>query len=883
MHIRYGRVLGIALILAFFTVPNVTAQQTAGNGNGRKQARAIRVPNGSVTLDGRLDEDGWQQAPPITDFIQKEPIEGVAPTRRTDVRIVYDDRALYVGARMYTANPETIQAPMSRRDNVDQAEYLLVSLDTYLDRRTAYTFGVTASGVRLDQYHSSDEETNGDPTYDPVWRARTRIDEQGWTAEFWLPFSQLRFNTRDELVWGLNLHRWIPTLQEDDYWVAVPRTERGWSSQFGELRGIERIVPPRRVELLPYTATSSRMNGTRDRANPFDDPLNLKGSIGLDAKIGLGPNLTLDTTINPDFGQIDADPAEVNLSTTETQFAELRPFFLEGARLITGLSSTTYVYSRRIGARPSAPVAGDYVDRPDTTTILGAGKLSGRLASGTSIAALGAVTGEEFARTFRRDTRLTSKALVAPRTTYAAGRVQQEFGREANTVGLLLTNLHRDLDAGDPLSALLHRNAFTGNADSTMRFMDRTYQANLQFGFSRVEGEPAALERTQRGTVHYFQRPDRPGGPRLDPTRRSMTGSLLQARFEKIGGRHWLWYTNLRTDSPEIDPNDFGRLGDAGTITWTNAITYRETQPGRLFRAYSSQLSFTHDGWWDADVHPPYTLTSTNNVTWHNFWTTRLSVAHRTRGMHAFLTRGGPTMGLPNGWNIEGTLANSSASETYWRIDANYSTSEDGDLVRSVTGSFSLRPAPAWHLSIDPLFRREVSTQQYVTRLEDSRPETYGSRYIFGTIDRSTVSMQARLSYTFKPDLNLDFYAEPFAASGRYDRFGELLAARSRFQRVYGESGTTIMRQTDGSSIVQDGMAAFTLPNHDFNVLSFRSNLVLRWEWRPGSTLYLVWQQNRASSEATRDRAGLGDLFGSLSAAGDNFLAIKASFWISPN
>jgi hypothetical protein len=287
------------------------------------------------------------------------------------------------------------------------------------------------------------------------------------------------------------------------------------------------------------------------------------------------------------------------------------------------------------------------------------------------------------------------------------------------------------------------------------------------------------------------------------------------------------------------------------------------------------------EGWWDREIEPRHTLTSINAATWPNFWTTRVSVGHSTRSMTPFLTRGGPRMGMPASWNIETTVANSTAVETQWSLDTILNESEDGDRIRDASATFSLRPAPAWRLSLTPRFRREIYTQQYITRLDGGRSETYGSRYVFGTIDRSTPSMQMRLGYTFKPDLNLDFYAEPFAASGRYERVGELLAPGSRLLRVYGENGTSILRQADGSYAVADGDSRFSLANQDFEILSFRSNLVLRWEWRPGSTLYLVWQQNRASTATSREKVGFDDLFGSLSAPGDNFFAIKASLWIA--
>ena len=339
------------LILVLILAPAVASAQV-GNGNGRKEARAARVPAESIRLDGRLDEAEWRDVPALAGFVQKEPVEGAEPTDRIDVRFAYDDTALYVGARMYSGTP--IQSPMGRRDEGEQAEHLIVSLDTYLDRRTSYTFGVTAAGVRLDRYYARDADWPSDPGFDPVWQARTSVDEQGWNAELWIPFSQLRFTDRDQQVWGLNIERWVPSRNEEVAWVLIPRTEERRTSLFGDLHGISGIRPSRRLEVLPYVASSSQLIGDRDRNDPFTGGANLGGRVGLDAKIGLGSNLTIDATVNPDFGQVEADPAEVNLSAFETFFDERRPFFIEGSDLLTG-SVDNYFYSRRIGAAPAGP------------------------------------------------------------------------------------------------------------------------------------------------------------------------------------------------------------------------------------------------------------------------------------------------------------------------------------------------------------------------------------------------------------------------------------------------------------------------------------------------------------------------------------------------
>ena len=864
------------LVLSAATLIGQEAEQLT-----RKQAVAVRVGSGAIRFDGRLDEEAWRLSPALTDFIQKEPVEGATPTDRMEVRFVYDDDALFVGARMYSQSRGAIQAPLGRRDDGQQSEHLLVSLDTFLDRRTAYTFGVTASGVRLDHYHQSDNENQIDPEFDPVWEARTRVEEGGWTAELWIPFSQLRFNDLGSQVWGLNLKRWIPSRNEEVFWVPVPRTVQAWSSRFGELRGIEEIRPTRRIELLPYVGGLSTVTGDPNPANPFDDGRNFARRMGADLKMGLGPNLTLEATVNPDFGQVEADPAEVNLSAFETFFSERRPFFLEGSRLLNSRVVTNYFYSRRIGARPSGLASGDFVDFPRNSTILGATKLTGRLASGTSIAFLAAVTDEEQAETFERDTFAFNRVPVAPRTQYGVATIEQEFGPAASTAGFMVTGVHRNLEPGGPLAARLARNAFSGSGDSLLRFKGGEYELRLHGGFTYVEGDPEAMRRLQRSPARYFQRPDA-NHVTLDPSRTTLVGYKGGMGLERTGGRHWLWSGTFDMESPEFETNDIGRLRAADGILVSTNLTYRETQPGRILRNYSISVA-TGSEWtygWDRQLGRPSSLRPAASVTWHNFWRTNVSADFNMRAQDWRLTRGGPSMGIPRRWAVSAQLFNSAAAETGWNGQVQYAQDEDGGLEFGVNGGLSLRPGARWQLSVNPSYVRRIDSQQYVTTLERDGSRTFGSRYIFGFIDRSTVLAQVRLNYTFKPDLNLDVYAEPFASSGRYYNLGELEAPRSRHLRLYGSDGTTIDRLLDGSYVIGDGADTFTLPNDDFNILSFRSNVVLRWEWRRGSTLFLVWQQDRSGFEARGDRIGAGDLFGSLSAPGNNFFVVKASFWI---
>lgn len=871
---------GLVLVLALL----IGARDVSAQTDARKEARAVRTPT-PIRVDGRLDEEIWQRAQPVTDFVQQEPTEGGLPSAGTEVRFVYDETSLYVGARMSGA-PGTVQAPMSRRDDVEQAEYLQIELDTFLDRRTAYMFGVTASGVRQDHYHPSDNESDIDEQFDPVWAAKTHIDDTGWTAELWIPFSQLRFNDVRERVWGLNIRRYRPQLNEQIYWVLVGRTRRGWASRFGNLHGIDNLRPKQRLEIMPYVASSSRITGNADPLNPFDQGLNPAGRIGADMKIGLGPNLTLEATVNPDFGQVELDPAEVNLTVFETIFDERRPFFIEGNSVIEAATGNFY-YSRRVGARPLTPVTARYVDYPQATNILGAAKLTGRSRRGTSVGFLSAVTDDATARTSNGLARIDLP--VAPIASWNVARVIQEWGRERNTVGAHVTFVHRSMDAADPLAAVLARNAITYGADTRIRFADRTYELAANVGITHVDGEPAAIARVQRANGHFWQRLDQPT-IRFDPARRKMDGYQLQGSFNKIAGRHWLWGAQLMIESPGFETLDFGRLNYAGDFSGGPRITYRETRPGRYLRAYSTQWVLNNYWYYDLDLGIRHGLNSTNSVTFNNFWVATVSYNQFFRGQDAQLTRGGPAMASPLGNQLTYTLRNASGANTRWLVSGNRRSNELGDYTWSLTGSVAFRPRPSVQVTFLPTYLFEQGTaatfqgpinRQYLTVLSGGRPETYGNRYIFGVVDRTTLSTQFRVNYTFRPDLTLDVYMEPFAASGQYKAIGEMAAPRQPQLRIYGTDGTTITRQPDSSYRITDGSATFTLPNQDFNRRSFRSNLVLRWEWRPGSILYLVWQQNRLETLPTGEHVSGRDLLDSFGARGTNIFALKSTFWFA--
>ena len=830
-------------------------------------------PGATVAVDGRLDDAAWRAAAWRSDFLQKVPLEGGAPTASTEVAFLYDGDALYVGARMRSVDPGGIPTTVARRDQFTNAEHFIVALDTYRDRRTAYVFSISSGGVRGDYYNPSDSEGDRELAWDPVWRADATVDSLGWYAEMRIPFSQLRFASGGDQIWGVQINRWMPHAEEDVYWIVIPARETGWASRFGELRGIAVAHAPRRLELTPYVAANATFSPSIP-GDPFNDGSLTSARAGADFKMGLGPNLTLDATINPDFGQVEADPAEVNLTAFETFFSERRPFFTEGNQLLVGNGANFY-YSRRIGQAPRGSANGEYVDYPSNTTILGAAKLSGRMRSGLSVGALAAFTGAEEARTFDTESGF-GRVAIEPFTAYGIGRVQQEFGPNSSTAGLSLTAVQRDVPEGSALAALLPRSAITGGGDVNLRTARSEYDFGFSFGFSYLTGDPDAILGIQRHPAHFMQRPDATEFT-LDPSRTSLFGWGAGIEAEKNSGRHWIWEVDLSAESPGFDLNDAGQLGSANDISADASIAWRETEPGRIFRRHSHNWSVGRS-WNFGGIHTGSATSLGNSFQLRNFWQVFLGGYLEARALSDDLTRGGPLMGTAFGHGFDVSLNGSEGAPITWNTALSYFDDEFGGWSVTARAGIATRPAPRWSISINPRWSRSVVSRQYLSAIPDGPAATFGTRYVFAFVDRNTVSAQIRLNYAFTPDLTLELYAEPFAASGRFYDFGELPAARSRELRTYGTAGTTITPGTDGYTVTADGQT-FTLPDRDFNVLSFRSNLVLRWEWLRGSTLYLVWQQDR-SGVADRD-VGLRSLFDTFNAEGQNFVALKMTYWLA--
>ncbi len=850
----------------------------------RRTVSAVRVEQ-PPAVDGVLDDAAWKQASFTTDLVQKEPEQGLPATLRTEVAFVYDGDALYVGARMFSDSPADIETVMTRRDESGVAERLIISLDTWHDRRTAYSFAVTAAGQRVDWFHPSDAEYDRDFSFNPVWQARTSLTGGGWVAELRIPFSQLRFNDGDEQVWGLNLNRYVPRRNEDDFWVVVPRHVTGWSSWFGELTGVRGVRPSRRLELLPYVAGDWQLNSGRNprAGTPFDSRRDWAGRVGGDAKVGLGPNLTLDATVNPDFGQLEADPAVVNLTAFETVFDERRPFFTEGSPLFAG-NGPTYFYSRRIGASPrllgDLQSQQDFVEAPRASTLWGAGKLTGRLASGLSVGALAAVTGQSFADVYDFDTAAEGRVKLEPFTGYGVVRVQQELGDGASVVGAMLTGVNRSVTPTGQAQSLafnLPQQAYTASADASFRLgAGGQYALSAYAGGSRVSGSPEAMARLQRSSARYFQRPDQTY-VRVDPEATSLSGYTAGATLERVSGRHWLWSVGGYAESPGFELNDVGSLQTADDLQADLSLTYRDTEPGRWLRGLETTLGL-YNNWNYGGVRQSTSLSSTASATFPNFWTGAVTASYFPRALSDVLTRGGPLMQTGQGVDFIAELDNAFSATTRWNLNAKAWRYETGSHGYVLGGSLGVQPTSRLRLSVEPGLSRYTEEPQYVATVDGGGAETYGRRYVFGAVDRNELFARLRVDFFVTPDLSVELYAEPFAASGRYSRFGELARARSRTLLYYGDENVT---HEDGRLRVVDGSgAAFEVDDPDFNLRSLRSNLVVRWEFRPGSTFFFVWQQDRSTEQALGRVLEPSALGNSFSAPGSHTFAVKLAWWL---
>ena len=852
----------------------------------QKVVRAVRAEE-PIAIDGVLNERAWQ-GPPIQGFTQNDPKDGEPSTERTDVWVAYDDKALYVAAFCHDSEPQKILSQLGRRDSQIDSDWFYFSVDPYYDKRTGFLFGVNPAGSIMDEALSND--VTEDTSWDGIWESKAVTNGEGWVVEMKIPFNQIRFEKKDEYVWGVNFSRVIKRKNEKATFSWVPKDETAFVSKFARLEGIRDISPGRHLEILPYSVAQAQFRPA-EQGNPFEPGHRYLGNLGFDLKAGLLSNLTLDATVNPDFGQVEVDPAVVNLSAYETYYEEKRPFFIEGASLFNGFGrggvylnaninwpSPSFFYSRRIGRAPQGTVTEDgYVNSPDRSKILGAAKLTGKFGD-WNVGFVNALTSSEYADIDQSGSRLQQE--VEPFTYYGALRAQRDINQGQQGFGFMATGVARDLRT-EALSGILNKNALTFAADGWTFFdKDRTWVLGGWAGGTRVEGAPAEIFNLQNSSMHYFQRPDAPYLS-LDPAATSLSGWGGRLTFGKQRG-NFLFLTQVGALSPGFDPNDAGfQRGSSDLINISILPAYQWTKPGKIFQQFLLFSGAARN--YDFGGNKTYEgLFLSAQGVFVNFWNFNVMLAYNPETMSDTLTRGGPRALTPWGWELDAQLATDSRRPIV--VESQMTTYQQLGNSRQFSGQVAVRwkPRSNFSLSVGPGYTTELTDVQWVTRIADAAmTSTYGSRYVFSRIDQKVISAEIRLNWTFTPKLTLQAYLQPFVAVGRYDGFKELARPRSSAYNIYGQGGSVI-QFADGRYTVDpdgDGPApTFDFGNPDFNVKSLRGTVVLRWEYHPGSLLYFVWTQNRADYSHPGDlqlRRDLGDL---LTAPGDNIFMLKVSF-----
>ena len=814
--------------------------------------RAARAP----VIDGRDDDPVWREAPAITEFQEWRPSEGSPPKLPTEAKIAYDAGNLYVLVRCFDPHPDSIITVLARRDYFTPSDMVWLFLDSYHDRRTGYEFGVNPSGVKLDAQIYNDG--NEDFAWDAVWDVATRRDSLGWTAEFRIPLSQLRYGRQRQHTFGLTIDRDLYRYSQRVSWPLFRQSKAGFVSQFGEVPGFDDLEAPRRLEAAPYVVTKNVSEFTPTGLGRTQDL-----ALGGDLKYRVASNLTLDATLNPDFGQVEADPGVLNLTAFETFFREQRPFFVAGRGLFQFDVNCTavndcgtgegLVYSRRIG-RP--PEVGSYADStsPVFTRILGAGKLTGRLPSGMTIGVLDAVTQHVTG---------VRGATIEPTTNYGVVRLRQDLRGGESSVGGIFTAVNRDNDSWS--SPSLRGSAYVGAMDFRHRFPGGRYEISGSVDLSRVAGTDSAIALTQRDAAHYYQRPD---ALRYDPTRTSLSGDDESLQFGKVGGEHVLFQTGYERRSPGFEINDLGYLQRADQQAWSTWVGFFD----RKRRALTQRFQWNFNWWqyWTTAGLPEERAFNTNtHTTFNNTWSFHVGGTLGQLGeTYCYsCSRGGravrqdpyfaPWAGL-NGDDRKAIVPYFWVN--YWRGDGGRSHSIS--LMPEVDFKLASRVTAA----LIPNYTRATNAVQPLGPVTDTTIVPHATRYVFAHLEQKQLGVTMRVTYPFTATAALQVYAQPFVSKGTYSNVQQL--------------SPTPRARDFASRYLQDTVAADNPGG--FNYKQFRSNVVFRWEYRPGSTLFVVWsqgRQNSAGAEGTQGfRGDLGDLF---DLRPDNSFLVKLSYWIN--
>jgi hypothetical protein len=870
---------------------------------------AVRASS-SIQIDGMPDEAAWAAAMPMTVFTQIDPDEGEPVSQPTEVRFLFDDEALYIGGRFYDSGP--IMTRLARRDaGVSDSDLITVSIDSYHDHQTSYRFSTNPSGLKRDVTVASGGGGRGggrDSSWDPIWDVASVITDEGWFTEMRIPFSQLRFSPGDEMLWGIQVERNIRRVAETAVFSFTPKLERGGVARYGHLTGLRGIGAGKKLEVLPYVGMSAEYIFQKPSSevafsNPFWSGSDYIGRAGVDLKYRLGSNLTLDAAVNPDFGQVEVDPAVINLTAFETRFQERRPFFVEGAEIFTygrgGPTGSTgraprILYSRRIGRRPQGNVSSDavYSDAPVSTTILGAAKITGKVGDGWSIGLIDAVTGREYAP-YVDAAQVNRRSVLEPATNYLAGRVRRDTRAGETQLGMIATAVHRDIQ--DPVLAdRLRSAAYVTGVDLVHEWADRTWRVSSAFATSYIQGGPEAILSAQESSARYLQRPDAIHLS-VDPTATSMGGAYAMGEINKQAGS---FTGRLGTAylSPGYEVNDLGFQSETERVVFDTHFQWNHPQPGRFFRNW--RFFGGPDAKWNTAGDRVFNdINLQVSWRWLNYWGGSVRWAIRPPTDDDRLTRGGPMARSPRAHTLRASLNSDSRKALGVRTTYNGLTDASGSWQHSGSIDFTYRSGEKLELRLGPSLMRSYTQAQYVTSTSDPlATNTFGRRYVFAPLDQTTVALETRMNVTFSPTLTLQVYAQPLISSGDYGDLAEFRAPGTYRFSTYGEDTGTSVRQADGDYLIDpDGPGAapeFTVSDRSFNFRSLLGNAVVRWEWSPGSTLFLVWQQSRAARVRASEFDETGTLDVGLFELGydtrelfglstDDIFLIKVTYWLN--
>src|SRR5687768_2699138 len=861
---------------------------------------AVRLTS-PLSLDGKLEEEAWRSPDPATNFRQSQPDEGKPATQKTEVRFAYDDEAIYVGARMFdTEGAKGVRTRLIRRDAMTEndSDILQIVFDAYHDHQSSYFFWINPSGAKRDG--------TGDPTWDPVWQAATRIDSLGWTAELRIPLNQLNFSRAVDQTWGVQILRFAHRLNERSHFAWWPNNESGGPQRYGHLENIRITERPRGLELLPFTVARARFVRPPDPNNPFTKSNDRDYRVGGDLKYRLTSNLTLNAAFNPDFGQVEVDPAVVNLSAFETFFPERRPFFIEGQNAFSfgsfscffcsNVSNLQMLHTRRIGRAPQLFPSGTYVDRPENATILAAGKITGRTANNYRIGILNAVTRRMSADVITVDSetgeRTRHVAEVEPLTNYFVARPSKDFKGGQFRFGGIARSVDRFTD--DELAeSRLARSARELAMDWFAATKDRQYTFFGQHALTDVRGTSAAIERLQRSSARFFQRPDRDGSgnglfsDELDPDATRLTGYGGYARVAKESGL-WLWESMVNYRSPGFEVNDIS-FNTRADYVWMNANLARSvTKPGPIFRNYFWTLSFQQQFNYDGDRTDREFATGLFTQL-RNFWGFSAFTIFTPDFMDDGATRGGPVVKRRGYSYNQVQISTDARKNVSLSGNTSYLIRHKGDPQLNINTTITWKPTSNVQLSAGPSYSNSPSLAQFITSGADSTATNFfGRRYIFGEIEQKQLSMTTRANVVFSPTLTLEAFAQPLIASGNYKTIREFTNPREPTFRDFVPGVELTSETVDGSrryTVDADGPGGAAQPisffDPNFNFRSLRGSAVMRWEYRPGSTLFFVWQQNRSDTDPIGDFSFARDRGALFDAHPDNIFLVKASYWIA--